>query len=349
MSRRPQKEIRNVLVIKLGELGEFVLALAAMERIRQAHPKARITLLTTPPFEALAKASPYFNAVETDGRPQGPGGQIALIGRLRRAAYDRVYDLQCSPLTSLYFHLLGPKPPEWSGTALGASHRHRLKAREATHALERQAGQLQAAGVWPDAPIKPGSAPPPDLSWILRKSSRAPGRGETRPFVVLVPGGAANQTDRRWPIERYAELAAVLKADGFEIVIIGGPEESVLARAIQRKANTRDLTGRTDFAQIAVLGATASLVVGNDTGPLHLLAAAGAPTLALFSKSSDPVLQGPRGHVMVIQADDLAELPVVEVARICRHMTPMEKRAPPKANSAANLAAHFSRPGANSN
>ena len=56
-------EINKVLVLKFGALGDFVLALAAMKRIRLAHPKAKITLLTTPPFEALAKASPYFNAV----------------------------------------------------------------------------------------------------------------------------------------------------------------------------------------------------------------------------------------------------------------------------------------------
>jgi ADP-heptose:LPS heptosyltransferase len=67
------KEIKKVLVIKLGALGDFVLALAAMKKIREAHPKAKITLLTTPPFEALAKLSPYFNTVETDGRPSDFG------------------------------------------------------------------------------------------------------------------------------------------------------------------------------------------------------------------------------------------------------------------------------------
>jgi hypothetical protein len=87
------KEIKKVLVIKLGALGDFVLALAAMKKIREAHPKAKITLLTTPPFEALAKLSPYFNTVETDGRPgdfgdlthAGPPAQGPLRPRLRPA------------------------------------------------------------------------------------------------------------------------------------------------------------------------------------------------------------------------------------------------------------------------
>ena len=121
--------IAKVLVIKLGALGDFVLALAAMKHIRLAHPKADITLLTTPPFETLAQASGYFNAVETDGRPEGFGGWMAMIGRLR-----------------------------------------------------------------------------------------------TR---------------------------------GLDVVIIGGPQESALARTIQRSVQARDLTGRTDFAQLAALGAGA--------------------------------------------------------------------------------------------
>src|SRR5690606_19127730 len=98
----------------------------------------------------------------------------------------------------------------------------------------------------------------------------------------------------------------------------------------QRKLpGVRDLTGRTDFARIAALGARAALVVGNDTGPLHLAAAAGAPTIVLFSKASDPALAAPRGHVTVLQAADLAELPVETVLRAIDNITPSESAAVP--------------------
>ena len=324
MSRKP-REIKKVLVIKLGDLGGFVMALAAMKRIREAHPKARINLLTTPPYEALAKSSPYFNAVETDGRPSGFGEWLALIGRLRGAHYDRVYDLQNNGQSNSYFRMLRPFPPQWSGTAPGASHAQKRRVREQMHTLERHADQLRIAGIWPDAPTDPGSAPPPDLSWILRRAPEqrpVAGGVKARPIALLVPGGSARKKDKRWPIERYADLAAALNTVGFDIVVIGGPEESALARAIQHKVQARDLTGRTDFAQLAMLGARATLAVGNDTGPLHLIAAAGAPTLALFSKSSDPVLDGPRGHVNVLQADNLTKLSVAEVARACQRLIP---------------------------
>jgi ADP-heptose:LPS heptosyltransferase len=310
-------KLEKILVIKLSALGDFVLALAAMKRIRQAHPKARIDLLTTPPFESLAKASPYFNAVYTDGRPEGFAQWMALRSRLRAADYARVYDLQTSAQSNRIFQLLRPNPPPWSGIAFGCALPHKNPLRNKMHTLERQADQLLYAGAWPDAPTSPGEAPAPDLSWLKDHDERpVPGAVKPRPYVMFVPGGSAHRPEKRWPVENYGELARILYARGLDIVVIGGPQETPLAQAIQRQApRTRDLTGRTDFARIAVLGAKAAMAVGNDTGPLHLAAAGGAPTVVLFSGASDPALSAPRGRVAVLQAQKLSELPVAKVAQ----------------------------------
>ncbi|MBW0150297.1 MAG: glycosyltransferase family 9 protein [Phenylobacterium sp.] len=321
----PPREIKKILVIKLSAMGDFILALAAAKQIRQAHPKARITLLTTPPFEGLAKLCPYFNTVETDGRPEGVSEWLALVGRLRKAKYDRVYDLQTSSRSNLIFHGLRPFPPEWSGVAAGCALPPRNSRRDKMHTLERHADQLKDAGIWPNAPTEPGTAPGPDVAWILRKAE-APrpvaGGIEARPYVLMAPGGSAHRPEKRWPVEHYSELARILYAAGFDIVVIGGPQESAMARTIQRSVGkARDLTGRTDLARIAMLGARAALVVGNDTGPVHLAAAAGPPTIVLFSKASDPILSAPRGHVAVLQADNLAQMPVAQVLQAARALT----------------------------
>jgi ADP-heptose:LPS heptosyltransferase len=144
-----------------------------------------------------------------------------------------------------------------------------------------------------------------------------------KPYVMFVPGGSSHRPEKRWPVEKYGELARILYARGFDIVIIGGPAEAALAHAIQREVpRARDLTGRTDFARIAVLGAKAAMAVGNDTGPLHLAAAAGAPTVVLFSGASDPTLSAPRGKVAVLQADKLSELSVAKVAQAAASVLP---------------------------
>ena len=320
------REIKKILVIKLSALGDFVLALAAMKKIREAHKRAHITLLTTPPFEGLAKSSPYFNAVETDGKPNGPAEWLALRGRIKKARYDRVYDLQTSAASNRIFQMLRPFPPEWSGIALGCALPHKNPHRNAMHTLERQADQLKFAGIYPDAPTEPGSAPPPDLSWVLRKAPQerpVAGGVMPRPYVLFIPGGSAHRLDKRWPVDRYGELGKILYHRGFDIVILGGPQESAEARQIQRYVGkARDLTGRTDFARIAILGAKAALVVGNDTGPLHLAAATGAPTIVLFSRASNPNLSAPRGHVAVLQADNLGDLAVASVAQAANALAP---------------------------
>jgi len=329
MAVSKSREIKKVLVIQLSALGGFVMSLAAMKRIREAHPKAKITLLTTPAFEALARSSPYFNEVETDGRPEGFGDWASLRSRLRAAKYDRIYDLETSSRSNAIFRMLQPFAPEWSGISGGSALRQSKRGREQMHILERQADQLRIAGIWDDAPTEPGTAPPPDLSWILRKAPPprpVAGGVKPRPFVLMVPGGSARHKEKRWPIEYFTDLAAILRGQGFDIVVIGGPEESALARAIQRKAQARDLTGRTDFFQLAILAGRSALAVGNDTGPLNLIAAAGAPTLALFSKASDPLYRGPRGHVTVLRANNLKDLPVAEVARACQHLIPEDMR-----------------------
>lgn len=311
--------MNRVLVIKLGALGDFVLALAAMRRIREAHPEAEITLLTTPPYAALGKASPYVDVVETDGRPRGLPAAAVMISRVRRAEYDRVYDLQTSSRSSFYFQLLRPDPPEWSGIALGCSHPHRNPERDRMHTLERQADQLRDAGIWPDAPTDPGSAPPPDLSWMA--ASERPELGPAwfdldAPYALLIPGGSPHRLDKRWPAGRYARLAKRLTDEGFSVGVLGGPAEAEAMREIRESsASARDLIGKTDFAQIAALGAGAALVVGNDTGPTHLAAAAGAPTLALFSDASDPALCAPRGaRVRVLRTPSLEDLSFETVA-----------------------------------
>ena len=85
------------------------------------------------------------------------------------------------------------------------------------HTLERQADQLMYAGIWPNAPTAPGSAPSPDLSWILASTPPerpVPGAIKPRPYVMFVPGGSAHRPEKRWPAEHYTKLARILYSRG---------------------------------------------------------------------------------------------------------------------------------------
>jgi ADP-heptose:LPS heptosyltransferase len=299
---------QRILVIKLGALGDFVQAMGPAAAIRQYHKDAKITLLTTAPFAELGAVSPYFDSVWVDERPRifDWAALWQLRMKLREANFVRVYDLQTSRRSSWYFHLIGPgRRPEWSGIARGCSHPHANPARDHMHTLDRQADQLCVAGIT--------AVKPPDLSWARADISHF---GLPQPFLLLVPGGSKHRPEKRWPAGRYAQLANMATRRGILPVVIGGPDERDVGREIERSCPAgRDLTGRTSFGEIVGLGAAARFSVGNDTGPVHLLVAAGSPATVLYSGASDPALTQPKGRsVIVLRRNNLADLPVDEVA-----------------------------------
>jgi ADP-heptose:LPS heptosyltransferase len=312
--------LQRILIIQLGPLGDFVQSLAAAKLIREAHKGAHITLLTVPAFAQLADACPYFDLVETDGTPQKWNDRVTLFRRLRKAKYKRVYDLTTSELTEQYFYGFLPFAPEWSGTSTGCSHPHRNPKRMDMHPIDRQAEQMHAAGIGPTRGYPINCAPGPDTSWVFAARPRAPSMtpeffGLDRPYVMFVPGGS--QPHKRWPVDAYAELAIALGDSGFMVAVVGGTGESPLARSLaSAHKRVRDLTGRTDLLQIAALGARTAFAIGNDTGPMHVVAASGAPSLVLCGGEQDPTLYAPRGKlVLTLRAHSLNDLGVEEVLR----------------------------------
>ena len=323
MSGRPLADYERVLVIKLGALGDFVQALRAMEEIRRAHPKAHITLLTTPLFAELAQASGWFDAIDTGGRPKGLGGLLGLYARLRRGRFQRVYDLQTSSRSAGYIWAFAPAFPEWSGISPGASHRHRNPRRDLMQNLDRLWDQLAEAGVV--EPLPEGQAPGPDLAWAIAASDREQPPLEERlgikpPFALLAPGASPGRPRKRWPAPGFADLARALEEMGVTPVVIGGPQEAELGAEIARAApSTVIAAGGTSLVDLAALGSRAALLVGNDTGPVYLAAFAGAPTLILFSADSDPALCAPRSdRIGIMQSDDLTDLPATQVIKASR-------------------------------
>jgi ADP-heptose:LPS heptosyltransferase len=295
----------RILVIKLGALGDFVQAMGPAAAIRAHHQGAAITLLTTAPYAELARAAPYFDEVWIDDRPGffDPVGLWRLRQRLRGGRFDFVYDLQTSDRSSFYHRLMG-RPP-WSGIARGASHLHANPERDRMHTLDRQAEQLRLAGI--------AAVPAPDLSWAARdiRHFALPER-----LLLLVPGGSAHRPLKRWPVENFAAIADLALRHGLTPVVLGGAQEQPLGAAITaRCAEARDLTGRTGFGEIVALAQRARHALGNDTGPMHLIAAAGCPATVLYSRDSDPALTAPRGsRVAILRRPDLADLAVAEVA-----------------------------------
>lgn len=305
---------KRILVIKLGALGDFAQAFGVMAEIRAAHAGAEITLLTTPPYEEVSRDSGLFDRIETDGRLHGPCDYLRVFRRLRAYRYDRVYDLHTSSRTRWYLAFFWPRIPEWSGISPGASFRQTRPDRTRLHNLDRLWDQINLAGIGRVYPI--GQAPAPDLSWAIRAAGEdvVERFGLKRPFALLAPAASVTGDAKRWPIERYADLAAWLTARGLTPVVVGGRTERGVAAVIKAKApETIDLTGQTRVVDLAGLAAQAGLMVGNDTGPTHWGAYAGAPGLMLMSVISRVGHCEPRARLRTLTVEDLKALPVEAV------------------------------------
>lgn len=293
--------MNKILVIKHGALGDVVLATGPFAAIRNHHHGDHITLLTTSPFAGLLKQSHYFDEVWIDTRPKlySVFSFLKLMTSIRRAGFTRVYDLQTSERTSWYYKLLGHHRPEWVGTATGCSHQHNTPERTSLHTVERQKQQLAVAGISP--------LPLPDVAWLTADISvfNLPKR-----YALIVAGGSSHRPGKRWPACHYADVCNGLIGKGITPVLIGTTAEGTVLSTIETLCpEVINVIGRTGFAEIAEMARGAVFAIGNDTGPMHLVATTGCTSLVLFSQYSNPTLCSPRGKdVTVMREERLADL-----------------------------------------
>lgn len=299
----------KILVIKLSALGDFIMCFAAFAAIRAHHADTKITLLTTKAFVAMAEKSGWFDEIIVDEKPGllDVRGWMKLRARLRGGKFARAYDLQTNDRTDFYFRLFSPGPyPQWAGKAWGATFRHHGAAREQLHAWDMRREQLAIAGI-PETPF-------PDLTWLDADISKY---HLPEKFILICAGAAPTRPLKRWPPAHYAAVCRHVLTQNITPVLIGAESEKEINAEIARLApGSCDLTNQTNLFDIASLARRAAGAIGNDTGPMHLIAAAGCPALSLFSNDSLPSHSRPMGmRTAWLQRDNLNDLKPEEVIK----------------------------------
>ncbi|WP_213450495.1 glycosyltransferase family 9 protein [Rhizomonospora bruguierae] len=259
-----------ILVLRALGVGDLATAAPALRGLRHAHPEQAIALAAPPalaPLAVLTGAVDRIVPVDLDDlRPRRfefrpPRLAVNLHGRgpqshrlLSGAAADRTYAFAC-PAAEF------TDGPQWQ---------------DEEHEVERWCRMLSWYGVETD---------PHDLD--LRRPEPS-GRPEVPTGATVIHPGA-KAAARRWPPERYAEVARSLAADGHRVVITGTSGEYDACRQIADRAGLPDravLAGRTDVGDLAALIANARLVVSGDTGAGHLATAYRTPSVLLFGQVS---------------------------------------------------------------
>ncbi|MGH8595710.1 MAG: glycosyltransferase family 9 protein [Gammaproteobacteria bacterium] len=295
--------MKNILVIKLGALGDFIMAQPAFRAIRQHHAADHLTLLTIRGLADIARMSELFDEIVQDRRDAWPVGHWRIARRLHQAQYDFVFDLQGTARTGWYWRWSWPRRPMWAGPVAGCSHPRPPRPPQA-HRVDWYRAQLAALGL--SMPDSFG------LDWLTADLTplNIPDR-----YALLVAGGSAHRPTKRWPAAGFVSVAEALLKHAITPVLIGTQIDSDMNREIAaRVPGTLNLTDHTSIPQLASLARGALAALGNDTGPMHVIAAAGAPSVVLFSAASDPVFIGPCGpRVRYLQKRALGELAASEV------------------------------------
>ncbi len=277
---------RRVLVIQSSFLGDSMLTVPLLRRLREHLPGARLTVLTLPTMSEIFKGA-WVDEVLLDDKRGADGGVTGpwrLAARLREKDFDLAVIPHRSFRSALVAKLAGI--PRRVGFAASAGRFLLTDVVPFTwlmHDLERNlALLLPLGGTAAPAPAESrylDAAPlPPALEGLLA----AAGKGAR---LAGVHPGAAWAT-KRWLPERYAALCRALREDGLVPVLVGGPGDAALARGIAAESGALDLTGKTDLAGLKSLMGRLSLFVTNDSGPMHLAAAAGVPVVAVFGATT---------------------------------------------------------------
>jgi len=299
-----------VLIIKLGALGDFFMAMPAMRAVRAHHADRPLHLLTIPGLAGLARDSGLFDAVFQDPTAAFPLGHWRMARLIRNMDLHRVYDLQGSKRTAWYFRLMGRRAPEWAGPVQGCA-LPRPPRPQGAHRSDWYAAQLRALGITVPAPADPVWLHAEIQSFVLPSA-----------YFLVAAGGSAHRPGKRWPAHHYIALLGAL-APEMTPVLIGTAVDAEANREIARAMpGAIDLTGRTSLAALASLAREARFAVGNDTGPMHVIAATGCASVVLYSQESDPGFIAPLGsRVTCLQRPALEQLGADEVLRVICALT----------------------------
>jgi ADP-heptose:LPS heptosyltransferase len=266
----------RILVIKLGALGDMVLATPHVRAVVEAYPEADVTLLTSPACAGLVQGLPGLEVVAF--RRRGFAEMWRVLTWLGRRRFAVVFDLQGSLRSRIMTGCSGAR--QRIGRRPGFAYTHAPLAGDgAAYAFDALNRTLAAAGIDPAPPQAwlpaPDAAESNVAGWLERN-----GLAQRR-RVLLHAGSSGRWSSKRWEEAHYATLAGALAERGYAVIWIGADEDRDVNRRLAGQIGV-DATGAFSLVELAALGRRAEFAVVNDSAPMHVLSASGLPVYALF-------------------------------------------------------------------
>jgi lipopolysaccharide heptosyltransferase II len=309
----PPDRVRKILLLKMWGMGSIVLASPLLDKLRIRYPNARIDFVTLLENAPIVKMYPEIERLITidlgGGTVRFLLATLRTVWSIRREGYDLLLDLEFFTRFSAIFSFLAG--PTWShgfsakGNWRGKLHDVEVPFNAYNHVASNfltvlrgdymnpvESEELTRSGVLP-------KLSPPAGSWesCRRRLTRGPAWREGEPIVVVNPNAGDMALERRWPTSHVTRFLTDLSArSSVNVVLIGAPMEREFVESLvlgsSLESRVVNLAGETDIAELVALLAHAAVVVTNDSGPMHIGAAAGASIVALFGPET-PTLYAP--------------------------------------------------------
>lgn len=313
--------IRSIVVRGTNWVGDSVMSVPALRLVRARFPSARITLLIRPWVRDVFSAVDFVDDVmlyDAAGRHRGAAGFFRLARELRGGGFDLAILLQNAFGAALLTRAARiPLRLGYARDVRAALLTHPVRIDPAVRRVHQSyyyAGILSGAGLLPERPWEDSTLLPPVRIGVKEEDRRAArallaSSGiDPNELVVGINPGAAYGPAKCWPADRYAEVADRLVAQqAARIVLVGSAGEAPVAADVARRMRRPAvvLAGRTTLGQLMGLISECSLLVTNDSGPMHLAAALGVRQVAIFGSTNE-----------------IATGPLSTAARVVKHQVP---------------------------
>lgn len=281
------RTIRRVLVYQTAFIGDVILTLPLIQQIREFLGDVEIDVVVVPRAADVCRNHPAIDSIieyDKRGRDRGWKGVLRLAAQLR----ERRYEIAIVPHRSLRsaFLALATLAP----IRLGFRTLHgrlfftgTVSRRGDLHEAARNLSLLERLGIR-DVPLRPPRVyPSGEDRAAVDKLLESWGIPASRPLAACAPGTVWNT--KRWPEDRFGELAKILAGDGYEVALVGGTEDIALCDRIAAAVLPQRIysaAGRLSLLQSAELIRRCAILVSNDSAPMHLGVAVGTPVVALF-------------------------------------------------------------------
>ncbi len=286
----------NILIIKLGSLGDVVQISGALRDIREHHKNAKITILTTSKYLNLFRDCPYIDNCLEDERL--PRYNIFYLLRLKKIVnslnFTKVYDLQNSNRTNFYKKFLF-NIKDWSSSKDIPENQYNNSV------LKRFDEQLRKSNIETRYTLKP------DFSWAAERANNYKLNTDKK-YILFFPFCSKELVHKRWPY--FPELINLIKQNHpqYELVVAPGPDEIEEAKSFNIMIALNENLPL-NFFELASLIKKSHLVIANDTGPAHMAAHLGARGFTLFGPHTTPEkVSIEREKFIALQTMDLKSL-----------------------------------------